>query len=570
MSSLKGEHDMILHKILSFSRLREQLPKKTGAEFWELFSKYFPEFPKDRLFCFFIDKEYHPLGDAQIFDTGVTALNTLNMLIHTGNYISPTDGGEANYFDSLKRAFYSMLTTIDKNNCNLTTQLYELFHDLAVNKVRPSGEAEDHKKGFGINVGYPPKNDLGAAAKKELEESDLVKFGSDFEEAYLAYYLTSEDEATQYLESLRKYETNKNAGEDPFDEKSFGIFKKQLIEQVRQKPIILSRFSKPLYKNEELNAAHKESIKTYLTDLFNEFSKNRKNIGAIVGLCRALLIVHVFPDGNQRTIVNILLPKLLIEAGLPPSIVENPFDFDGYKTIKELISEIEKGSEYFRSSMDPEITLVDRECRQSFGENAFKKMRYIKKTNGLLYEKKLYSYCSKHPDKVARFVKEIFKHNNLLGERIRFGRTDVPLRFILDDILKVISVVGFEYIKESVELILNREDYDNIHFFDVGFFSNISGKCFKGIAKLIFQTKNFKMIDLFLDCYDPRKRCLKPVIAVIEELHTSDQEYAKKISRRLLGYEEPDFATFFTENKAELRKSYPTFSNYIIGLFPTT
>lgn len=64
---------------------------------------------------------------------------------------------------------------------------------------------------------------------------------------------------------------------------------------------------------------------------------------ALVRLCRALEILHAFPDGNQRTIVFSLLLKLLIENGFCPTILKEPAAFDGPYSLNELVSQVIDG-----------------------------------------------------------------------------------------------------------------------------------------------------------------------------------------------------------------------------------
>jgi prophage maintenance system killer protein len=73
----------------------------------------------------------------------------------------------------------------------------------------------------------------------------------------------------------------------------------------------------------------------------------REKLAAIADLCQAIEVYHVFKDGNQRTIAFALLPKLLIENGFPPTILERPFMFDGAFTTEEMVLQIEQGIKRF-------------------------------------------------------------------------------------------------------------------------------------------------------------------------------------------------------------------------------
>lgn len=81
-----------------------------------------------------------------------------------------------------------------------------------------------------------------------------------------------------------------------------------------------------------------------------------EKIRAIVDLCRALEVYHVFADGNQRTIAFVVLQKLLLQNGFPPVILENPVIFDGYCTTEKMRAHIEKGWVRFRRLQDHFLT----------------------------------------------------------------------------------------------------------------------------------------------------------------------------------------------------------------------
>lgn len=105
--------------------------------------------------------------------------------------------------------------------------------------------------------------------------------------------------------------------------------------------------------NEKL--ADPNFIKLTINDWFDKYYKaiadakdDNDKLTAIVSLCKTLEIAHFFADANQRTIVFVLLNKLLIENGFSPTVVDDPYIFDGYKSKKELVAEVIKGQEYFK------------------------------------------------------------------------------------------------------------------------------------------------------------------------------------------------------------------------------
>jgi hypothetical protein len=93
-----------------------------------------------------------------------------------------------------------------------------------------------------------------------------------------------------------------------------------------------------------------EKVNTLFNEYYDEINKaktNEEKLNAIVCLCRKLEIAHFFPDGNQRTIVFVILNKLLIENDLPPAILDDPFVFDGYLSKNQLVQAVINGQNYF-------------------------------------------------------------------------------------------------------------------------------------------------------------------------------------------------------------------------------
>ncbi len=64
--------------------------------------------------------------------------------------------------------------------------------------------------------------------------------------------------------------------------------------------------------------------------------------------CATLERAHVFMDGNARTFGCLLLNKLLLSAGLSPSMAPDANEFDGYSN-EELVARIREGQDMFRA-----------------------------------------------------------------------------------------------------------------------------------------------------------------------------------------------------------------------------
>ncbi|NNM59128.1 MAG: Fic family protein [Legionellales bacterium] len=98
-----------------------------------------------------------------------------------------------------------------------------------------------------------------------------------------------------------------------------------------------------------------EELTEQINLIFSNYNQDIKNsididdkIHAIAQCIHSLEVLHPFLDGNCRTIVVLLINKLLIEQGLCPAILENPNRFDAY-SIDELCIEIKNGMDLFNS-----------------------------------------------------------------------------------------------------------------------------------------------------------------------------------------------------------------------------
>ena len=93
--------------------------------------------------------------------------------------------------------------------------------------------------------------------------------------------------------------------------------------------------------------------KRYEEDLQAAGEDETKKLEAIARFCRALEVLHAFPDGNQRTIAFIFLNKLLLMNGFSPTILPNPYCFDGGYMVSEIVMDIKRGMDIFRAMQRP-------------------------------------------------------------------------------------------------------------------------------------------------------------------------------------------------------------------------
>lgn len=103
----------------------------------------------------------------------------------------------------------------------------------------------------------------------------------------------------------------------------------------------------------------KEILKTRLNEILSTYYRSMRSMHSELGkkrviarTCRALEISHFFNDANQRTVVFLVLNKLLIDEGLTPTIVADPYVFDGYMSADQLVSEINQGQAFFQQLCD--------------------------------------------------------------------------------------------------------------------------------------------------------------------------------------------------------------------------
>ncbi|MBN1914706.1 MAG: hypothetical protein JW769_02320 [Parachlamydiales bacterium] len=106
-----------------------------------------------------------------------------------------------------------------------------------------------------------------------------------------------------------------------------------------------------IYSTFSFTPIGKEKLKLLIQTYYENLERTehpQNKLTAIATFCRALEILHVFPDGNQRTIAFALLTKLLLENDFSPAILKNPFMFDGYFSTEELVTQIAQGIETFQ------------------------------------------------------------------------------------------------------------------------------------------------------------------------------------------------------------------------------
>ncbi len=194
-------------------------------------------------------------------------------------------------------------------NTKMDAQQFCNLHDMCVNKVY----TDIHKTDF-LQKGYAPewaydfkRNEMSVGACQECVNEKILDLNFEKRDqplpGYLAFFSVKDEDTT--------------------------IGK------------VCSSFLHP----DELPAVHGT-----INGLFEKYytsielaQSNEQKLEAIAKLCRALQIFHVFPDGNGRTILFALLPKLLIENGFSPAILEDVNIFNGYHETSNLVTMIQEG-----------------------------------------------------------------------------------------------------------------------------------------------------------------------------------------------------------------------------------
>ncbi len=104
-------------------------------------------------------------------------------------------------------------------------------------------------------------------------------------------------------------------------------------------------FTPPLYTSEENKLIVRELIQKYLDAMKLVSNDNERKLDVIIEFIQSLEQLHPFGDGNCRVFVMLLLNSELIKSGFPPTMLDNPNQFDLFSK-KELADEIKKGWKY--------------------------------------------------------------------------------------------------------------------------------------------------------------------------------------------------------------------------------
>jgi hypothetical protein len=98
---------------------------------------------------------------------------------------------------------------------------------------------------------------------------------------------------------------------------------------------------------EEVTNLVKKVLRTHYHEI-KRTTNAEAALHVVARTCATLERAHVFMDGNARTFGCLLLNKLLLSAGLSPSMFPDANQFDGYSN-EELVARIREGQDMFRA-----------------------------------------------------------------------------------------------------------------------------------------------------------------------------------------------------------------------------
>jgi hypothetical protein len=208
------------------------------------------------------------------------------------------------------------------NTAPLSADLYEQFHDAAIGGVR-------NREGQPMETGYRKDPHFGEG------------FGVDHE--------TWSPEG--HAELKRKYQHRRD--NDEFVGNLLAQNPDKMLprtpdgQQLVGKPKVLLR---PLGPGEARVLAQ-GVIDRYHTEITSAHTEDAR-LTAIARVCQDLDQMHLFADGNIRTVVFLVLNKLLLEQGYSPVIMDEPNVFDA-KSVDQLKALIKAGQRRFRSFQPP-------------------------------------------------------------------------------------------------------------------------------------------------------------------------------------------------------------------------
>ncbi len=267
--------------------------------------------------------------------------------------------GEKGYLENMLNALNYMLNTLGQT---MSSNEYAKFHDFAVSGVenmysnslgfRTTGQGcFDISENEPCNMSIEGFGEWKQKKSSEWQSDKLTRIKStnekftengrqifnpgvqaflwnDIEEASMWEYITEENKIDKLISNRHNMRFIANVFDNP-DDACQTVFD----EYYKMMNILNNKGTFPGCKNEDA-------------------SLEDKKLEIIARICQNLDQMHLFKDGNIRTIGFLLLNKFLIENGLSPTIMYDPNMID-LRSIQEIIEEIKKGQTYFQQTFFP-------------------------------------------------------------------------------------------------------------------------------------------------------------------------------------------------------------------------
>lgn len=117
----------------------------------------------------------------------------------------------------------------------------------------------------------------------------------------------------------------------------------------------------PTWTRQQCKVMADRIFSQYRLELYEIPTENRElgdinddKYSVIARCCRNLEVAHLFRDANARTIGFLLVNRLLLDNGLPPTIMQNPNHFDMF-SVAQLVQEIKEGHNRFNELLETTI-----------------------------------------------------------------------------------------------------------------------------------------------------------------------------------------------------------------------
>ena len=244
---------------------------------------------------------------------------------------------EPSYLAGTKRLLNAMLNGLCIDDLNfdghspkeLTAEYYQQLHDIAVEETYLEVQKGLQKRKFPTGYAHQMPDDMLTAV--DLVENSNLSHGGK--------------------EELQEKIDCQKGGKKP--DVRYGEAGHPVGNSCNR--LIWNDFKEGRYWTKAMARGERRKIADAIITKYHEEITNAKKqndeeakLTAIVRCCQDLYQSHLFADGNTRTIVAGVLPKLLLENGFCPSILHDAKILGGF-SVEEIKQAIRKGQETFQS-----------------------------------------------------------------------------------------------------------------------------------------------------------------------------------------------------------------------------